>query len=178
MSINFRRPQRKSFDDSWSTCCWCDSGGTYRRWPKHMLIKRDGKEYCHAHYKFCFQYADMADAPIEVPREEKLDQEDDLNFTIDLVIPADDNLLVERLEQDTGGLVVVPVKRSQRLELVRVLRTGKECTKYKKGDVLIKASWSGSELDFIGFGEDWDRYRFISEGQVEGKIDEETPDGD
>lgn len=94
-----------------------------------------------------------------------------MNFTIDSVIPADDNLLVERLEQDTGGLVVLPTHHNQRLELVKVVRTGKECTKYKKGDILIKSSWSGSELDFIGFGKDWDKYRFIAEGQVEGKIE-------
>ena len=70
MPINLRRPKKKNLDEKWGTCCWCDSDGDYRPWPESMLIERDGKTYCIGHYRFCFNYADMADEPIDIPTED------------------------------------------------------------------------------------------------------------
>ena len=69
MPITLRRPIRKSFDKAWHTCVWCDSIGDSRRWPEHQLVERDAKYYCSYHYKWRFNYADVADAETEVPIE-------------------------------------------------------------------------------------------------------------
>ena len=94
-----------------------------------------------------------------------------MDISIDQIIPARDNMIVKRLEQTTGGTLVLPNAHAQRAELVEVVRCGSECEEYKKGDILIKSSWSGSELDFISLGHDWDKYRLISEEQVVAQIE-------
>ena len=95
-----------------------------------------------------------------------------MEISIDQIIPAENNMIVKRIEQTTGGLLVLPTHHSQRAELVKVVSCGSECTKYKKGDILIKSSYSGSELDFASLGNDWDKYRLISEEQVVAQIKE------
>ncbi len=94
-----------------------------------------------------------------------------MEISIDQIIPARNNMIVKRVEQTTGGVLVLPTHHSQRAELVEVISCGSECTKYKEGDVLIKSSYSGSELDFASLGNDWDKYRMIAEEQVVAKIE-------
>lgn len=94
-----------------------------------------------------------------------------MEISIDQIIPARNNMIVERIEQTTGGLVVLPTHHNQRAELVKVITCGDECNKYKEGDILIKSSWSGAELDFASLGSKWDKYRFISEEQVVAQIE-------
>ena len=93
-----------------------------------------------------------------------------MEVSIDQIIPARGNMIVRRIEQTTGGVLELPKYHSQRAELVEVITCGSECTKYKEGDVLIKSSYSGSELDFASLGNDWDKYRLISEEQVVAQI--------
>jgi len=37
-----------------------------RLWPEGELIKREGKYYCHEHYRFKFHMKDMLDTPFQV----------------------------------------------------------------------------------------------------------------
>lgn len=94
-----------------------------------------------------------------------------MEISIDQIIPARNNMIVKRIEQTTGGLLVLPKHHNQRAELVEVVTCGSDCTKYKEGDILIKSSWSGSELDFTSLGKEWDKYRLISEEQVVAQIE-------
>ena len=93
-----------------------------------------------------------------------------MEISINQIIPARGNMIVKRIEQTTGGILELPRHHSQRAELVEVISCGSDCAKYKEGDVLIKSSYSGSELDFTSLGSDWDKYRMISEEQVVAQI--------
>ena len=93
-----------------------------------------------------------------------------MEISIDQIIPSQNNMIVKRIKQTTGGILELPRHHNQRAELVEVVTCGKDCVKYKEGDILIKSSWAGAELDFASLGSEWDNYRLISEEQVVAKI--------